>query len=445
MKHLVFASIPGLRQNDLASMPNTQRLFASGNSSRIEHSFPAVTWPSQATMLTGKSPQEHGVVANGFFWRDEAKVEMWTAWNEVIQQPQIWDTLKQHGISSAAWFPMLSKGCGADYVCMPAPIHQPDGSEDLWCYTKPQEFYGQLLKTLGHFPLKHFWGPLANIKSSDWIVKSATLAAAEFKPNLFYIYLPHLDYAAQKYGPDSEEAIQALADLDNTVGEMVSGFEAALGSIDWMFASEYVITPVDHVSYPNRELRTLGLLDVLPQDDGEHLDVRGSKAWAMVDHQFSHVFVKDSDPATIEAVVKHFEGVDGIERVLAGSDRGRLDHERSGDVVLASSSNSWQAYYWWDNDDLAPAFTRTVDIHKKPGYDPVELHFDMSTMSVPLDATLIKGSHGYDWKNSSTAEDDHRGVLLTTEGINNLAGSDSVTDVSMHGRVLEYFGVERNA
>ena len=259
MKHLVFASIPGLRQRDLASMPNTQRLFASGTSSRIEHSFPAVTWPSQATMLTGKPPKEHGVVANGFFWRDKAKVEMWTAWNEVIEQPQIWDTLKQNGFTSAAWFPMLSKGCGADYVCMPAPIHQPDGSEDLWCYTKPQEFYGQLLEKLGHFPLKHFWGPLANIKSSDWIVESATLAAAEFKPNLFYIYLPHLDYAAQKYGPDSEQAMQALTDLDNTIGAMVSGFEAALGSttgpersIDWMFASEYVITPVDHVSYPNR-------------------------------------------------------------------------------------------------------------------------------------------------------------------------------------------------
>ena len=452
MKHLVFASIPGLRQSDLASMPNTQRLFASGNSSRIEHSFPAVTWPSQATMLTGKSPREHGVVGNGFFWREEAKVEMWTAWNEVIQQPQIWDTLKQHNISSAAWFPMLSKGCGADYVCMPAPIHQPDGSEDLWCYTKPQEFYGQLLETLGHFPLKHFWGPLANIKSSDWIVKSAAIAAAEFKPNLFYIYLPHLDYAAQKFGPDSEQAIQALADLDNTVGELISGFEAALDSttatsdrnIDWMFASEYVITPVDHVCYPNRELRSLGLLDVLPKEDGEHLNVSGSKAWALVDHQFSHVFVKDSDATTIEAVVKHFEGVDGIERVLAGSDRGPLDHKRSGDVVLASSCNSWQAYYWWQDDDRAPAFACTVDIHRKPGYDPVELHFDMSSMSVPLDATLIKGSHGYDWKNSpSAAGASHRGVLLTTEGIGNLASVDSVTDISVYQRVLDYFGVQR--
>ena len=140
------------------------------------------------------------------------------------------------------------------------------------------------MEKLGHFPLKHFWGPLANIKSSDWIVESATLAAAEFKPNLFYIYLPHLDYAAQKYGPDSEQAMQALADLDNTVGAMVSGFEAALGSatghqrsIDWMFASEYVITPVDHVTYPNRELRSIGLLDCLLYTSPSPRDQRGSR------------------------------------------------------------------------------------------------------------------------------------------------------------------------
>ncbi len=447
MKHLVFASIPGLRQSDLASMPNTQRLFASGSSSRIDHSFPAVTWPSQATMLTGKPPSEHGVISNGFFWREEAKVEMWTAWNEVIEQPQIWDTLKQHGLTSGAWFPMLSKGCGADYVCMPAPIHQPDGSEDLWCYTKPQDFYGELLEKLGHFPLKHFWGPLANIKSSDWIVKSATLAVAEFKPNFFYIYLPHLDYAAQKHGPDSQQAAEALTELDNTVGEMVSGFESAFGSnVDWLFASEYVITPVDHVSYPNRELRSLGLLEVLSKDDGEHLDVASSQAWALVDHQFSHVFVKAGAPDTIERIVKHFEGVDGIERVLTGRERERLDHERSGDVVLASSSNSWQAYYWWQDNDLAPAFARTVDIHRKPGYDPVELHFDMSTMSVPLDATLIKGSHGYDWRNASADDGvNHRGVLLTTAGLDNLNDEPSVSDFSIYQRVLNYFGVKENA
>ena len=74
---------------------------------------------------------------------------------------------------------------------------------------------------------------------------------------------------------------------------------------------------------------------------------------------------------------------------------------------LISTPNSWQAYYWWIDDARAPKFARTVDIHRKPGYDPVELHFDIATKSIPLDATLVKGSHGAPARDAS-----QRGVLL---------------------------------
>ena len=444
MKPLVLASIPGLRQCDLAKMPHAQKLFANGKQTRLSNSFPAVTWPSQSNMLTGTTAKEHGVVANGFFWREENKVEMWTAWNEVIQQPQLWDVLREQGITSAAWFPMLSKGCGADYVCMPAPIHKPDGSEDMWCYSKPQSFYGDLLEKLGHFPLKHFWGPLANIKSSQWIVQSATMAVKEFQPQFFYIYLPHLDYAAQKFGPDSPQAVEALTDLDNTVAEMIEGFaEGYDDAPEWVFASEYVITPVNHVTYPNRSLRELGLIKFTDASDGEYLDTALSAAWALVDHQFSHVFVKDHDLATIKKVVDHFSQQEGIQSVLTGSARGALDHERSGDVILLSTPNSWQAYYWWEDDSKAPSFAPTVDIHRKPGYDPVELHFDMATMSVPLDADLIKGSHGYGWTgpadSASGSGQDHRGVFLSTA---DLDLNEPLCDTDIKGVVLGHFGID---
>ncbi len=382
-------------------------------------------------MLTGKTPVDHGVVANGFYWRDKRQVEMWTAWNEVIDQPQIWDTLSSRStdsnrLTSAAWFPMLSKGCGADYVCMPAPIHKPDGSEDLWCYTKPQEFYGELLENFGHFPLKHFWGPLANIKSSKWIADSAVVAAKKFKPNFFYIYLPHLDYAAQKFGPDSEQARAAVVELDALIGELVTGMEQAYEQPEWMIASEYVITDVNHVCYPNRVLREAGLLKVQLDDDGlEVVDFETSDAWALVDHQFSHVFVRDSKPEITNKVQDLFSTVDGIEKVLVGGHRESLDHSRSGDVVLVSSAKSWQAYYWWLEDAKAPPFARTVDIHRKPGYDPVELYFDMETMTVPLDAALIKGSHGVAWTG-----DDCQGVLMSNRKIEFSSAVVKDTDVA---------------
>ena len=150
------------------------------------------------------------------------------------------------------------------------------------------------------------------------------------------------------------------------------------------------------MTYPNRMLREAGLLKVIETDDGEHLDFADSKAWALADHQFSHVFVQDSDPKMIKHVARLFTKQPGIAEVLTaeGLAEYRLDHPRSGDVVLISEPNSWQAYYWWHDDAKAPQFARTVDIHRKPGYDPVELFFDARTKSIPLNAKLVHGSHG---------------------------------------------------
>jgi hypothetical protein len=414
-RYVVFLSIPGLRAQDLVRLPRLLACMAGGGRTSLTSSFPGVTWPVQANMLTGQTPAEHGVVANGFYWRDQLQVEMWTAWNDKITAPQIWDRLHQQdaSIRSAVWFPMLSKGCGADYVCMPAPIHNPDGSEDLWCYTKPVELYGQLRDHLGHFPLKHFWGPLASIASTTWIVQSAVVAAEQFRPHFFYLYLPHLEYAAQRTGPDSDAAHKALDELDEVLGQLIDGFGAAYAPFEptWIAASEYVIVPVDHVTYPNRVLRQAGLLQVRQQEDGEHLDLQASQAWALVDHQFSHVFVQDSDARVLAQVADLFRGQEGIEQVLVGPDRAEygLDHPRSGEVILVSTANSWQAYYWWLDDARAPGFARTVDIHRKPGYDPVELHFDPATRSIPLDATLVRGSHG-----APVRSDAQRGVILAS-------------------------------
>ena len=433
-KYVIFLTIPGLRTQDVSAMPNLSSIAKNGRQCRIQHSFPAVTWPSQANVLTGKNVDQHGVVANGFYWRKESKVEMWTAWNEVIQQPQIWDVLRSKGRTSGAWFPMLSKGCGADFVCMPAPIHKPDGSEDLWCYTKPQEFYGELLEQIGHFPLQHFWGPLANIKSSQWIADSAVRAAQKFKPDFFYIYLPHLDYAAQKDGPDSDAAVSAVQELDQLIGSLAESMSSIYGeNIVWIAASEYVITAVDHVTYPNRLLRDAGLLQVEMNDAREHLDFKNSEAWALVDHQFSHIFVKDRELSVVEKIAQLFENRDGIAEVLSGNslEKYQLNHERSGDVVLISTANSWQAYYWWEDNNMAPKFASTVDIHQKPGYDPVELHFDFATKTVPMDATLIKGSHG-----APVTSEEQKGVFLSNLDLNL---ENTISDTKIFDLVLNLF------
>jgi predicted AlkP superfamily pyrophosphatase or phosphodiesterase len=436
----VLLSIPGLRPSDVAAMPRLAALTASGATLPLVSSFPCLTWPVQASLATGVGPEQHGVIANGFYWRDKGQVEMWTAWNEVIQAPQIWDRLHaaDRSLTSAVWFPLLSKGAGSDYICTFAPIHNPDGSESLWCYTRPTELYGDLRDTFGQFPLMHFWGPLANIKSTRWIVDSLVFAAKRFLPRFSYVYLPHLDYAAQKFGPVGPQAAAAVGELDAEIGRLADGFaEAGMDDVLWLTAGEYVITPVESVVYPNRLLRDAGLLSpVVNEEDGtETLVPAESRAFAMADHQLAHVFVRDA--ADVDAAANVFRSAPGVERVLIGDERSQvgLNHPRSGEIVLISDPHAWFAYYWWLDDAQAPPFARTVDIHRKPGYDPVEMFIDLPTKSTPLDAWLVQGSHGYPADHAS-----RQTVLLCSDSTLFPAGSKQLRDVDVAGLVLRNFG-----
>jgi predicted AlkP superfamily pyrophosphatase or phosphodiesterase len=251
--------------------------------------------------------------------------------------------------------------------------------------------------------------------------------------------LPHLDYAAQKSGPDSKVAKQALGELDTEIGKLVAGFEKAYSEPPlWLVASEYAIVPVDHVLFPNRLLRGAGLLKVNESDGGgESLDLGASRAWALVDHQFSHIFVQDADAKTIKKISRLFSKEEGVAEVITAESLSEygLDHARSGDIVLVSEPNSWQAYYWWEEDSKAPAFARTVDIHRKPGYDPVELFFDARSKTIPLNTKLVKGSHGAPPRSAA-----QRGVLLSSEP--GVFTGGMVPDVDIAQIVLRQFEME---
>lgn len=450
-KPLLWLSIPGLRAGDLSQMPRLTARCAAGQTRTLVPSFPAVTWPVQANMLTGCLPSEHGIVANGLYDRGPRGPVMWTLGNHAIERPQLWDLLQQPAgdqpaLHAGAWFPMLARDCQAELVCMPAPIHNPDGSESLWCYSKPQMLYGDLRDALGHFPLKHFWGPLAGMPSSKWIVDSAAFAARKQPPDFFYIYVPHLDYAAQKLGPDSPAAVTAVKELDELLGHFWAVMEEVYREPPAVLVTgEYAIVGVDHVSYPNRRLRESGLLQVTVDEQGrEQLDFAGSAAWALVDHQFSHVFVRDRDPEVIRRVADLMRREPGIEEVLVGDDLGRfgLNHPRSGELVLISQPSSWQAYYWWFDDRCAPEYARTVNIHRKPGYDPVELHFDPQTRGIPLNAGLIGGSHGAPCRaaGQQTVALCSDGALLDGFGGQRAGGRGELRDIDLNGRVMGYFG-----
>jgi predicted AlkP superfamily pyrophosphatase or phosphodiesterase len=401
-EHLIVFSVPGLRPGDINrdATPTLHAWANQGVLAELTPTFPCVTSPVQASMWCGTPPREHGVIGNGFYHRERSEVEFWVARNDVIAGEQVWDAMSQRRpqCTSAIWHAQNIKGAAADYIVTPAPIHNDDGSTDLWCYSKPDGLYAELIDELGHFPLQHYWGPLANIESTRWILKGASWLIEKHQPNLHWVYLPHLDYAAQKFGPNSAEAMVSLAELDHelrTFSETL--MESRLeNKVAFLVTGEYALTEVSESIYPNRLLRDAGLLAIRKANDHEYIDLKNCQAFAVVDHQFAHVYVNPADAQTIAKVVDVLRQAPGIDGVFAGEDRKQvgLDHPRSGEIVILADPARWFTYYWWLHDDAAPPFARTVDIHNKPGYDPVELFFDPVTKSIPIDTSLVKGSHG---------------------------------------------------
>src|SRR5690606_32353088 len=289
-----------------------------------------------------------------------------------------------------------------------------DGRKIPDCYSHPAALRDELQKELGQFPLFSFWGPGANIKSTQWIADATVFTDKKYDPTLTLVYLPHLDYCLQKYGPDLSKINTHLGEIDKVVEQLVEYYTAKNTRI--VLLSEYGINPVNNPVHINRALREKGMLGIRVERGLELLDPGASRAFAVADHQVAHVYI--NDPGCSRKLRGILENIPGVELVLdrEGKHAHHLHHERSGDYVLVADRHSWFTYYYWLDDNKAPDFARIVDIHRKPGYDPVEMFLNPADPLVklkiagkllkkklgfrylmdviPLDATLIKGSHG---------------------------------------------------
>ncbi|MBA4160247.1 MAG: alkaline phosphatase family protein, partial [Gemmatimonadetes bacterium] len=302
----------------------------------------------------------------------------------------------------------------ADISVTPRPLYPADGRKLPDIYAHPPELRSELTEALGTFPLFHFWGPRADIRSTQWIAECARRIYDARRPTLTLVYLPHLDYNLQRLGPDHRDIARDLREIDAVCGELIEHVERDGARV--VVLSEYGITPVSGAVHINRVLREAGLLQIKAEVGREMLDPGASEAFAVADHQVAHLYVRQ--PARIPEVKQLLESTPGIESVLdeEGKRAHGLDHSRAGELIALSAADRWFTYYYWLDDERAPDFARTVDIHRKPGYDPVELFLDpkirfprlkvgaklarkalgfrMLMDVIPLDASLVRGSHG---------------------------------------------------
>ncbi len=364
----------GLRQKDISVLPSLQSLRDGGSASSITPTLPAVTTSIQATYLTGETPAQHGIVGNGWYHRDTREIRFWLQSRSLVEKPTLIDRLQKDGFNVANLFWWYNMGSGARWSLTPRPEYPADGRKIPSVYGEPADLPVKMQQELGTFPLFDFWGPRAGITSTRWIVDSALKIASEEDPDLLLVYLPHLDYDDQRYGPDSSQAQQSRLDLDRELHRLLEGCRGK--GAEAMVLSEYGIEAVDRPIFPNRCLAEAGELDVQVTSHGDLLDVHRSRAFAVCDHQVAHVYVQQG--SDVKRIRQLLSELDGVDRILEGDDLVNcgLNHRRSGELVLIAEPGAWFAYPWWNDDRRAPDYARTVDIHRKPGFDPAELLVD---------------------------------------------------------------------
>lgn len=368
-----------------AATPKLSAFAARGGLRRLDTVEPAVTCTVQSTLLTGLPPAGHGAVANGWYFRDSAEVLLWRQSNRLVAGEKVWDAGRKRDAAFTCanmfwWYNMYST---VDFSATPRPMYPADGRKLPDHYAEPPELHDELNALLGPFPLFSFWGPATNISSSQWIARATQHVRRTRKPTLTLCYLPHLDYGLQKWGPNPADPRVAkdLMEIDQLAGELIDEAEQQGDRV--IVVSEYGIVPVREAIHINRTLRRAGLIRVRPEEHGrEILDAGASRAFALADHQVAHVYLQNgANPSEVKALI---EGIDGVAEVLDtdGKRQRGLDHERSGELVAIAKPDRWFSYYWWLDDSKAPDFAPTVDIHRKPGYDPMELFLDPE-LSVP--------------------------------------------------------------
>lgn len=411
----------------------------------VEPVLPAVTCSAQSVYLTGKWPSENGIVGNGWYFQDECEIKFWRQSNKLVQAEKVWEVLKKENPDFTVanmfwWYNMYSS---ADYAVTPRPLYLQDGRKMPDCHSQPMELRERLQKELGQFPLFSFWGPKTSIESSRWIAEAAMKVDQWHNPTLNLIYIPHLDYGLQKYGIDFDKIGKDLQEVDELAKDLITYFEKQGTQV--LLLSEYAITTVSKPVHLNRVFREKGWIQVKDELGKETLDAGTSAVFAVADHQVAHIHVNDK--FKLSEVKTLLEKTSGVEKVLdeAGKKAYHIDHERSGDLVVIADADSWFTYYFWLDDAKAPDYARCVDIHRKPGYDPVELvldpkiKFPLVTVGskvlkkklgfrylmdvIPLDATLVKGAHG------RIPESDLDKPLFVSNSSINSAGNIQPTEV----------------
>jgi predicted AlkP superfamily pyrophosphatase or phosphodiesterase len=353
--------------------PNLRVLAQRGGLYPVREPFPSLTSTSHATLLYGSLPNRHGMIGNCLYSREHAKLFNWNRSSHLITGTPLWEAARarEPKLRTANLFMRQCADSSCDVRVIERPVYWVSGRKQFEFFAETRALHDELVDKLGNFPFQRFWGPLAGIGSSEWIIGAALHIMERQDPELLLVYPPFLDYDGARFGPDAPQTKAALRAMDSALQPLLAAAQSQ--GRDVLIVSDYGYETVDQPVYPNRELRRAGFVSIEEAANGERLDFGLSRAFAVCDNQVAHVYV--AQPEDIPRVRAVLEATSGVKEVLDRSAQAALgiDHERSGELIAVSTPRAFFSYPYWLEDEKAPDFADCIAIFDKIGTDTCEL------------------------------------------------------------------------
>lgn len=353
--------------------PNLRALAQRGGLYPVREPFPSLTSTSHATLLYGSLPSSHGMIGNCIYSRELAKLFNWNRSSHLISGTPLWEAARarEPKLRTASLFMRQCADSSCDVRVIERPVYWVSGRKQFEFFAETRALHDELVDKLGSFPFQRFWGPLAGIASSEWIIGAALHIMERQDPELLLVYPPFLDYDGARFGPDAPQTKAALRAMDAALKPLLAAAQSQ--ARDVLIVSDYGYETVNQPVYLNRELRRAGFVSIEDAENGERLDFGTSRAFAVCDNQVAHVYVRRSED--IAAVRRVLEATSGVKEVLDRAAQAPLgiDHPRSGELIAVSTPQAFFSYPYWLDEKKAPDFADCIAIFDKVGTDTCEL------------------------------------------------------------------------
>jgi predicted AlkP superfamily pyrophosphatase or phosphodiesterase len=307
-----------------ATMPTIRRLMREGASAgRMKCSYPTMTWPNHATLVTGVQPARHGVIANSYFDRRTNGVVQLIPdpifdKTNLVKAPTVYDLAHDAGLRTAAvTWPASRNAPTLDW-------RTPDvGTDALFQKYSTPSLLEELKAAEIPYEMQGAWCKAGKSQDRDWMyTRIATNIVEKHLPNLLLFHLVDVDYVQHDYGPQSPAAYRAIEFADSQVQKVLDSISRAGldGRVTVIVCSDHGFAPYRQAIQPNVVLMNQGWVST----NGTNVVARKAYALAQGASCFLYVLDQENRAEILSQMIDQFRRTEGVKSIIEAKDFGRL-------------------------------------------------------------------------------------------------------------------------